>query len=89
MEKKSVCGMIMAVLLAQRVNSAVEVQNVLTKHGCMIRMRLGLHETSKDYCAEDGLILLQLCGLPEEYAALAAELSALAGVRVKTLSLED
>jgi hypothetical protein len=79
----------MAVLLARRVDSATEVQRILTKHGCMIRMRLGLHETSKDYCAEDGLILLQLCGEPQEYAALEADLSALDGVRVKTLRLDE
>ena len=82
------CGTIMAVRLTRRVNSAVQVQEALTKHGCVIRMRLGLHETSKDYCAEDGLILLQVCATAEETAALEADLAALEGVRVKTMALD-
>ena len=82
------CGAIMAVRLDKRVQSAVQVQEALTKHGCAIRMRLGLHETSKDYCAEEGLILLQVCATAEETAALAADLSAIEGVRVKQMVLD-
>ena len=82
------CGSIMALRLDKRVHSAGPVQEVLTKHGCAIRMRLGMHETSKDYCAEDGLILLQVCGTAEEIAALAQDLAAVEGVRVKTMSLD-
>jgi hypothetical protein len=62
MESQSLCDVVMAVLRNKRVESALEGQKVLTKHGCLIRVRLGLHETSKAYCAEDGLILLHLCG---------------------------
>lgn len=87
MDRPSACGTIMAVLLDKRVESAVEVQKALTKHGCVIRVRLGLHETSKDYCADEGLILLQLCATGEEVAALEADLTAIAGVRVKSMSL--
>ena len=82
------CGTIMAVRPARRVASALCVQEVLTKHDCALRMRPGLHETSKDYCAEDGLILLQVCAASEETAALEADLAAVEGVRVKTMSLD-
>jgi hypothetical protein len=78
----------MAVRLARRADSALRVQEVLTTHGCAIRMRLGLHETSKDYCAEDGLILLQVCATAEEAAALEADLAGIEGVRVKTMALD-
>jgi hypothetical protein len=89
MEDQSVCGLIMAMLLSKRVESAVEVQKILTQYGCSIRMRLGLHEASKDYCAEEGLIVLHVCGSEEEAAGLERELSSLEGVRVKTLELKD
>ena len=82
------CGTIMSLRLTRRVDSARQVQEVLTKHGCAIRMRLGLHETSKDYCSEDGLILLQICATPEETAALEADLASVEGVRVKTMGLD-
>ena len=89
MEEKSICGMIMAVLLDKRVESATEVQRTLTEHGCIIRMRLGLHEASKDYCTEDGLILLHTIGTVEEAQALEAALVAIPGVRVKSMGLNE
>ena len=89
MEDQGFCGSIMAVLLSKRAESALEVQKVLTEHGCIIRMRLGLHEASKDYCAEEGLILLHVSGSGEEAAALERDLSSVEGVRVKTMELRD
>jgi hypothetical protein len=85
---KNNCGHIMAVLVEQRTAQAPRLQEVLTEHGCLVRMRLGLHETTADYCSEEGLILLHVCGTSEEIGQLAADLDALAGVRTKTLSLE-
>ncbi len=82
------CGAIMALRLDKRMQTAVPVQEVLTRHGCAIRMRLGLHEASKDYCAEEGLILLQVCGTEQEVLALEADLGALEGVRVKKMTLD-
>ena len=43
------CGSIMALRLDQRVQSAVQVQEVLTKHGCAIRMRLGPARANCDF----------------------------------------
>jgi hypothetical protein len=77
----------MALRLAQRVASAPEVQQVLTKHGCLIRTRLGLHEIGGDFCAEDGLIILQLCAPEAEVEKLKSDLTAVNGVTVKTMCL--
>jgi hypothetical protein len=82
------CGTIMAVMLDSRVDNAVAVQSVLTKHGCAIRLRVGLHETSKEYCANWGLILLQLCATCCEAEAVKADLEAIAGVKVKSMTLD-
>ena len=46
---------IMAIALEGRNRFAPNLQEILTKHGCIISMRLGLHETSKDLCADRGL----------------------------------
>jgi hypothetical protein len=59
---------VLGVLVSQRTKDAVAVQDVLTKYGCIIKMRLGLHETT-NVCAEDALLLLQLDGLKEEIKA--------------------
>lgn len=80
------CRTIMAVNVSRRTNSAPKVQQVLTKYGCIINLRVGLHETG-DVCADDGLILLSLCGTKREVAALKAELAKLSGVKVKTMAV--
>ena len=51
----------MAVSISKRIAEAVKVQQVLTEHGCIIKLRVGLHEAG-DVCADDGLVLLHLCG---------------------------
>ena len=76
----------MAVVISKRIAEAVKVQQVLTKHGCIINMRLGLHETGS-VCADDGLVLLQLCGTRKETAALKADLNKIKGVKAKTLTV--
>jgi hypothetical protein len=77
----------MAIALEARNRFAPNLQELLTKHGCIISMRLGLHETSKALCAERGLILLQLCGEEEEISALKKDLSTIEGIKVNTMSI--
>lgn len=83
------CGWVVAFKLEQRADNAPLVQEVLTKHGCLIRARLGLHETSKDYCANHGVIVLHCCGDPDDVDALVADLNAVGGVAAKSLCLDD
>jgi hypothetical protein len=76
----------MAVSLDKRVKEAVKVQQVLTKHGCIINLRVGLHETA-NVCSDRGLILLSLCGTRKEVAALKAALLRVRGVRVRMMTV--
>ncbi len=80
------CRTIMAVLIDERINGAVKVQETLTRHGCIITLRIGLHETS-NVCADQGLILLNLCGSKKEVAALRRDLNRIKGVKTKTMEL--
>ncbi|MFA5385915.1 MAG: hypothetical protein WC364_14880 [Eubacteriales bacterium] len=50
---------IMVVRVNYRSKSAADIQNIFTKYGCSIKVRLGLHEAG-DVRSEDGLIILQL-----------------------------
>jgi len=70
-----------------RVNNALNFQELLTRNGCKIRTRLGLHETSEDVCANDGLIVLQLCGEKEDVERFTGALNGLEGVRAKLMDL--
>ena len=78
------CRTIMAVTISKRIAEAVKVQQVLTKYGCIIKLRVGMHETG-DVCTEDGLVLLHLCGTKKEVAALKAGLNKIKGVKAKTM----
>jgi hypothetical protein len=82
------CGWVIAFKLDSRVQNAPAVQEVLTKHGCLIKARLGLHETSKDYCANFGIIILQCCGCEETIGKLVADLNAIEGVKARSMCLD-
>ena len=82
------CGYIMAVLQENRVETATKVQEVLTRNGCNIRFRLGVHDAGLESCSNSGLILLQVCGAKTEVEQLQAELQQVPHVKVKLMSLE-
>lgn len=76
------CYNVMTLLVNNRVQNAPKLQEELTKSGCMIKVRLGLHEAG-DVCSNDGLIVLQLTGSKEEIAALEKTLNSLEGIVAK------
>ena len=77
---------ILGVYLENRVAEAGEVQGILTKYGCSIKTRLGLHEADADRCSSHGLILLELAGDAAEWDKLEKDLAACKGVRVGKMS---
>ncbi|QSQ07757.1 hypothetical protein H0A61_00073 [Koleobacter methoxysyntrophicus] len=80
------CYNVMAVLVNERTSSSKELQDVLTRYGCIISVRLGLHKTG-NACSEEGLIILQLCGSLEEIKALEDSLNSIKGVKAKSIEL--
>ena len=78
---------IMAVTIDPRSAHAPQVQTVLTKYGCIIKTRLGLHEVSRDSCSEEGLIILHIHSSLDEIETLKNELLDIEGVKVKYMSL--
>lgn len=81
-------NVIMAVLIDKRSTAAPMVQEILTKYGHIIYLRLGFHELHHGDTNEVGQILLQLCGTVDQVGQLQAELSALDLVKVKSMSLD-
>ncbi len=80
------CYNIVGILVNHRTQKAEEVQKILTKYGCLIKMRLGLHEAG-NVCSEEGLIMLQLCGQKEEVSKFVAELNEIKGVTAKLMEI--
>ncbi|MBE3580953.1 MAG: hypothetical protein IMW96_04855 [Thermoanaerobacteraceae bacterium] len=79
------CPTIMAILVDSRRETATKVQEILTKYGCIIRVRLGLHET--EACSDEGLIILQLCAPEIQVQQLRDELNALGRVKAEVIKL--
>ncbi|HNX15064.1 MAG TPA: hypothetical protein PK854_07745 [Oscillospiraceae bacterium] len=81
------CYYVIGVRMDNRVNNAVKFQETLTKNGCKLRARIGLHEVSEESCSNDGLIILQPCGKKEEVEQLVHDLNKLEGITAKLMDL--
>ena len=81
------CCYIIGIRVNNRVANAVGLQELLTKFGCNIKLRVGLHETSEKFCADDGVIMLQVCGEKADLEAMLAALNAVEGIKAKMLEL--
>lgn len=80
---------ILGVLITDRQKEAGKVQNVLTKFGCSIKTRLGLHEVTDDVCSTSGLLLLELIGNMSEMDKLEKELKAIEGTQTQKMVFVD
>ena len=80
---------ILGVLITDRQKEAGKVQSVLTKFGCSIKTRLGLHEATDDVCSTSGLLLLELTGDVSEMDKLENELVAIEGTQTQKMIFVD
>ncbi len=76
---------ILGIQIIDRVKEAGKVQDVLTKFGCSIKTRLGLHEVSNDICSTSGLLILELCGDQSEQDKLENVLNDIDGIIIKKM----
>lgn len=81
------CYYIIGIRVDNRIDNAVKLQEILTKNGCKIKTRLGLHEVSNDACANDGIIVLQPYGDKDDVEALVKELNSLEGITARYIDL--
>ncbi|MGI6145469.1 MAG: hypothetical protein GX092_01445 [Clostridia bacterium] len=77
---------IISVVLEKRNEEAPSFQEILTKHGCIIKIRLGVHEI--EGCANKGLIILVVHGNQEEVDKLINDLKNEPTVKLNTLDIE-
>ena len=63
---------IIGVLLEDRIEEAVKFQEIITKCGCNIKTRIGLHNIGEYNCVNNGIILLEVVNnINEIYDTLA------------------
>ena len=78
---------IMVVKVESRREDSTKVQEVLSKFGCSIKVRLGLHET-ENVCSEEGLLILQLSGERDEMRKLEKALNEMDRVQAKLVLMD-
>ena len=78
---------VVAVKVSDREGVAQDMQKVLTAHGCLIKVRLGLHDVPANACSPAGLVLMEVEGEEAEIKAMVGELNALAEISAKHIVL--
>lgn len=76
---------VLGIHVKDRIAEAGQVQTVLTKYGCNIKTRIGLHEVDENQCSKNGIILIELCGKPSEWDTIEAELKKIDGINTQKM----
>ncbi|MFA4908742.1 MAG: hypothetical protein WC583_03710 [Candidatus Omnitrophota bacterium] len=78
---------LLIVMVGSRLKKALSVQEVLTRYGCLVKTRLGLHDSGKNVCSDAGLIILELLPQEARIKSFKKELDALPGVKTRLVSI--
>jgi len=79
---------ILGIKLENRTETAVELQDILTKYGCGIRSRIGLHDNEAGEIDDHGIVLLELTGDLNEQQNLENALKNLEGIQLQKMAFE-
>jgi hypothetical protein len=80
---------ILGIHITNRMKKATSVQKLLTEYGCNIKTRIGLHEVNDNFCATNGMLLLELTGDEKKCLELTKKLSAIPGIEVKKMVFKN
>ncbi|MCB5270669.1 MAG: hypothetical protein LHW56_02370 [Candidatus Cloacimonetes bacterium] len=78
---------VVLIKIDHRASEATRVQGILTDFGCNIKTRLGLHEVSNEFCANDGLVVLEVEGEKDIIAQMIDKLNAIEHVTAKLIEM--
>ena len=84
MPKSTVFG----IKLKQRNTSSTRLQEVLTKYGCNIKTRIGLHHVTDNVCSTEGVILIEAIGEQTVVNDFEKELNAINEVELQKMVFE-
>ena len=83
MEKHNLMG----IVIENRKEFAPDVQEVLTEFGCIIKMRIGMHEGVENSCTNEGFIILNLANDDKKIDEFVKKLKNIESVRVKNIKV--
>jgi hypothetical protein len=77
---------IFGIHISHRTENVPALQTTLTKYGCNIRTRLGIHDADATSCSPSGLVLVDVFGPETELFFM--ELSNLKGVGIQRMDFD-
>lgn len=51
---------IIGISIDNRTNNSIKLQEILTKYGCLIKTRIGLHDMGEYKCLNYGIVLIEV-----------------------------
>lgn len=51
---------IIGIQVSNRIEEATKLQEILTRYGCLIKTRIGLHDMGEYKCLNYGIVLIQV-----------------------------
>ena len=79
---------ILGVQVTNRVQKIMDVQRILSKYGCNIKTRLGMHDVDQTSCSSTGLLLLETYGDEATILTMEEQLRAVGGLNVQKMEFE-
>ena len=79
---------VLGILLRKRTITATAFQEILSRHGCNIKTRIGLHTASDNVCSPDGVILLDVIGDDADINKLEQDLRNVDGADIQKMVFE-
>ena len=79
---------VLGVLLRKRTITSPAFQEILSRHGCNIKTRIGLHTATDNVCSPDGVILLDVIGEEADIEALERDLRNIDGADIQKMVFE-
>lgn len=79
---------VLGILLRKRTITATAFQEILSRHGCNIKTRIGLHTASDNICSPDGVILLDVIGDDADINKLEQDLRNVDGADIQKMVFE-
>ncbi len=79
---------ILGIKVNDRNEHAAHLQSVLTKHGCSIKTRIGMHNAGDATCAPFGIILLEIVN-EQEALSLEKELLEISDIEIQRMVFDS
>ena len=78
--------LIIGVKIPNRISTSPIFQDIISKYGCIIKTRIGLHSNCSNVCANYGIILLEIVD-GSEIVGLKKALSSIEGISIDSINL--